>query len=368
MVHVMQVVLSLAQGGSEAVAKDVAVKLDRRRFRSSVCALDAAGPFAADLERAEVPVHVTGRRRGADWWLMAKLYRLFRRERVEIVVSHHLGPLIYSALGARLCGAVLVHVEHERFTFESARTRRRLRALAAFCHRIVVVGEDMREFFVLRAKLSPHKLTVIRNGVDLDRYTSTPTGGRLELGLPATGRLVGHVARLCEAKDQVTLLRAFRTVSEAQPDVRLVVVGDGPMRQVLLESADKLGVAKRVSFLGARKDVAQLLPHFDAFVLSSLSEGLPLALLEAMAAARPVVATAVGEVPALLSAGPAGVVVPPAAPAALAEALASVLEQPRLAAALGRAARAAVEERFELSGTVQQYERLFREVASKRAG
>jgi sugar transferase (PEP-CTERM/EpsH1 system associated) len=357
-VHVTQVVLSLAHGGSESLARDIAVTLDPARFRTSVCALDEGGPLQRDLQVAGVPVHLTGRRPGFDWRLIPRLYRLFRRERVAVVQTHHLAPLIYAAVAARLAGARLVHVEHERFTFADPIARRRLRRLARLCHRVVVVGADIRDYFVEQVGIPPGKVILIENGVDMGRFPSSPRRSRAALGLPAHDRLIGHVARLDPAKDQATLLAAFQALAQTHPGVRLVVVGDGPLRAPLEELAQTLGIAKIVSFLGARSDVADLLPHFEVFALSSVNEGLPVALLEAMAAARAVVATGVGEIPALLDQG-TGLCVPSRQPATLAEALGRLLEKPEEAAVMGAAARRRVEERFDLRAAVRRYEAVY---------
>ncbi len=159
---------------------------------------------------------------------------------------------------------------------------------------------------------------------------------------------------------------AFQALAATRADVRLVMVGDGPQRRLLEELARTLGIEKSVTFLGARSDVADLLPHFEVFALSSVNEGLPVALLEAMAAARPVVATAVGEIPALLG-DRAGLTVPLSQPAALAEALGRQLEMPAQAAAMGAAARRRIEERFDLRVTVRRYEAVYGSLWPSRA-
>jgi len=366
-IHLTQVVLSLAHGGSEMLARDIATSLNPARFRSSVCALDEGGPLHLDLKASGIPVHVTGRRPGFDWRLIPRLYRLFRRDRVTVVQTHHLAPLIYGALAARMAGAALVHVEHERFTFAQPTARRRLRRLAGLCHRIVVVGEDVRDYFVQEVGIPPAKLVVIENGVDMRRFSTTPRRSRAELGLPMEDRLIGHVARLDPAKDQAALLTAFQTLVQRHPGVRLVLVGDGAIRPELEELAQTLGIGKIVSFLGPRSDVADLLPHFDAFALSSLSEGLPVALLEAMAAGRAVAATAVGEIPALLQPD-AGLCVPPGQPTALAGALGALLDRRDHAASMGAAARRRVEERFDLRATVRRYEGLYTSLCVPEGG
>lgn len=355
----MQVVLSLAQGGSETLARDLAIGLDAGRWKATICALDEGGPLLTDLERANIPVHITGRRPGFDWRLIFRLSNVFRREGVDLVQTHHLAPLIYGAVAARIAGATLVHVEHDRFSFAPTQARRRLRLLSRLCHRIVVVGDDIRDFLVAEGGLPAEKITVIHNGVAVQRYSAVPSYSRSSLELPETGRLVGHVARLDPAKDQLTLLRAFGRVLTVHRDTHLVIVGDGTSRPDLMGAATALGIAERVIWLGRRPDVRHLLPHFDVFALSSVNEGLPLALLEAMACARPVVATAIGDIPRVVEHGATGLLVPATDAKALAEAIIGLLDRPEHAQALGEAARLVVEARFSLSETVRRYESLY---------
>jgi sugar transferase (PEP-CTERM/EpsH1 system associated) len=357
--HLMQVIHSLQQGGSERLACDLARRLDPSRFRSSVCALDLGGPLANELKNAAVSCHVVGRRPGFDWPLILRLNRFFRRERVDLVQTHHLTQLIYSGIGARLAGAALVHVEHDYFSLMLPKARGRLRALAPLCHQVVAVGDEIRAFLLREVNLRPSQVIVIRNGVDVTQYSPQRRVPRERLGLPTEGRLIGHVARLEAEKSQETLLRAFRIVLSTYADARLELVGDGSLRGDLEKVARSLGIAKRVDFLGLRKDVADLLPHWEVFVLSSVREGLPLAVLEAMACARPVVATAVGEIPQVLCNGATGLTVPPGDPAALAASISAVLETPEWAAAIGRAARRLIEEKFSLDFTVKRYQALY---------
>lgn len=364
----MQVIYWLRPGGSERLACDLALHLDPARVRASVCALTVDGPLGRELGRAGIPAHIAGRRPGVDWRLIARLYRLFRDQRVDLVQTHHLGQLIYSAIGARLAGAVLVHVEHDHYSLMAPSAKRRLRLLAPLCHRVVVVGDEIRRFLLREVGLRPSKVIVIRNGVDTTRYAPDARADREALGLPPKGRLIGHVARLEAEKDQETLLRAFRIVLGSYADASLLIVGDGSRRGDLQRMAGTLGIAERVAFVGARNDVADLLPHLDVFVLSSLNEGLPLAVLEAMASARAVVATAVGEIPQVVRDGVTGLTVPPGDPAALAAALAAVLERPVWARAMGRAARRLIEERFSLSSTVAQYQALYESLLGRGRG
>ena len=342
------------------MACDLARSLDPATVRSSVCAIDVAGPMADELERAGVPFHIMGREPRLDWRLLPRLHRLFRRTGVDVVQTHHLTQLIYAAVGARLAGATLVHVEHEYFSLASRRRKRLLRVLGSLCHRVVGVGDEIGLFLTRRVGLPASRVMVIRNGVDLTRYSPLPRLPRSALGLPPTGPLIGHVGRLDPLKDQASLIQAFRIVAGAHADAHLVIVGEGPIRHDLERLAASLGIQDRVLLLGSRGDVADLLPHFEVFAMPSLREGLPLSILEAMACARPVIATGVGDIPGAVQDGITGVVVPPARTEALAAAVSELLTSPTRAAAFGHAGRLAAERRFSFTSTVQQYEALYK--------
>lgn len=355
----MQVVYSLLRGGSERLACELALRLDPDCVRSSICALAMGGPVADTLADAGIPFDVIGCAPGRQWPTIVKLYRVFRKERVDVVQTHHLKQLVYSAVGARLAGAKLVHVEHDCWSLRPPKAQRCLRTLAPLCHRIVAVGESIRDFLVREVGLPASKVTTIPNGVDVTHYSPTPTLPREALGLVARRRLIGHVARLEPEKDQETLLRAFDIVLRTCSDARLVIIGDGSERANLERTVRSLGVAAHVDFLGLRTDVAALIPHLQVFALSSRNEGLPLVILEAMACARPVVAPAVGEIPQVVRDGVTGVTVPPGDPTALAGALVGILERPQWAATMGLAARQVVEQQYSLTRVIQQYDELY---------
>lgn len=316
----------------------------------------------------EVPYHVMGRGPGFDWGLILKLRRLFRQARVAVVQTHHLASLVYAGPAARLAGARLVHVEHEHFTFTHPRSRRLLKALAPICHRLVVVGHEIKDFLVREVGLRPASITVIPNGVDLDMYKPASHPSCEKLGYDADDRLIGHVARLEPVKGQSVLLHALRAVLERHPSARLIIVGDGSAKSDLTELAATLGIAKRVDFLGLRGDVADLLPHVELFALSSLNEGLPLSILEAMACGQPVVAPAIGEIPRVVQDGITGLTVPPGDPQALAASITTLLDHPDQTRAMGNAARRLMEEQFNLDQTVRRYESIYAALLPKFAG
>jgi glycosyltransferase involved in cell wall biosynthesis len=197
------------------------------------------------------------------------------------------------------------------------------------------------------------KVLVIPNGIDLSRFPAPP--GRR----PAAVRRAIHVARLHPVKDQTTLLHAVRQVADAEPDFRLDIVGDGPAWDELAALHEKLALERHVRFLGFRGDVREMLGGADLFVLSSVSEGISLTLLEAMAAGLPVVATDVGGNREVVAHRETGLLVPPRSPEALAAAMLRLVRDPATARRMGAAGRERVEKQFDLRRVVQTYERLY---------
>jgi glycosyltransferase involved in cell wall biosynthesis len=351
----MQVTHSLAIGGSEQLAAAIAEAGARRQIQMSICALNHGGDLEASLRSLGVTTHVIGRRPGLQPALIVGLAKLFRREKVSVVLTHHLGQLLYSAIGARLAGARLVHVEHEFYTLASARAKRLLRIAASLAERIIGVTEEVVRFLLEEVKLPPSRVSLIRNGVDTFRFAPHVGHESEALGIPRGRPIVGTVGRLDAAKDHRSLIAAFRTIVAAVPDAMLVIIGKGPMRLTLERDVERYGLGESVRLLGERFDVPVLLPGLDVFVLSSVNEGLPLALLEAMACARPVVVTDVGAVAGVVDRGRAGVVVAPGDIGGLANAIIGLLRDRVYAAQLGAAGRNIVEQRYDLRSTISSY-------------
>ena len=226
-----------------------------------------------------------------------------------------------------------------------------------------MVGVSREAVDVARAHdgMTAAKTCVVHNGVDLNRYTVVPAGDPLRL------RRIVTVARLNPVKDQATLLRAMRRVIDTNPECHLTIAGDGPSRCDLEALCGALGLTRHVTFLGMRDDVPAVLAGAGQFVLPSISEGVSLTLLEAMASGLPVVATRVGGTPEIVEHGITGYLVAPSAPEDLAAALLAIARNAEASAAMGRAGRARVERLFSLDATVAQYEQCTPSLLGRRA-
>ncbi len=282
--------------------------------------------------------------------LMMQLYRLFRAHKPKAVFAHHIGPWVYGGPAARLARVPgVVHVEHDVWHYEAPRRKRLAQAMElAVRPRHVAVSESIKT--QMEALLPRPRVTVIPNGVDLDRFCPRdPAAARNRLGLAANGRFIGTAGRLVAVKAQADLISALRYLPD---DVRAVLVGDGVERAALEAHAAKIGVADRTVFLGHRDDLHEVLPAFDVFCLPSLNEGLPRSVIEAQACGVPVVASDVGGMRQAVC-PQTGRFVSPSAPEELGAALDAALASPPQISP-----RTFVAEHFSFADTVRAYRRI----------
>lgn len=365
--RVVHVVRSLDTGGQEIILSRLIEALDRTRHACSVVALTGGGPLIERLRAASIPVHCLGARDGVAPALLPKLAALSYRLGADVVHAHNFQPFLYAGVASFLRpGARLVATAHGFRTWKGWRFPSVTRALFGRASAIVAVTPEMKAF--LRERGVPErKLQVIVNGVDTDvfRPSGDREGARAALGVAPEERVIGSVGRLSPEKDPGNLVRAMEVVIAREPRARLLLVGDGPLRGELEALIRERGLGDRVRLLGERADVRAFLAAIDLFCLPSQTEGTSISLLEAMACALPIVATAVGGTPSVVEADEAAVLVPPGDPAALGGALAGVIGDPDGARRLGDRARAAVERGFSLRGMATAYARLYDEVTGR---
>lgn len=361
-VRVMHVVYTLRAGGMEFGVLKVVNGVDRTRVESAICSTKPADTLKT-MVRPEVPVHELQRRDGNDPLLVWQLYRLFRRERPDIVHTHAWGTVVEGLLAARLARVpVVIHGEHGTLQLRAYQRRVQRRAWSAADH-LLAVSSRLAERMAEETGFPRERIRVIRNGVDLSRFGSTERSmARAALAVPLDAPVVVTVGRLVPVKDHGTLLEAWARTRGEQ--AILLIAGDGPLRESLAARATALGIDRSVRFLGHRPDVEVVLRAADAFVLSSESEGLSNTILEAMASGLPVVATRVGGADEMVIDGTTGLLVPPRAARELADALDLVLRDALKRDAMGAASRARVEAEFSLPGMVQRYEALYVEAMS----
>ena len=370
---------SFGTGGTERLVADLATHLDPDRFSVAVC-VQQDGLFGQHLTRRGYPVHLLTdscnaspssavRKLRALVGRVRCLRALIARERIDIVHTHHLGPLLHAflaGLGSRRWR--WVHTEHIRPDVDTGYPGWLVRSAPwMFPSAGVVTGvsDAVGAYFREEARLDSPRVRVIYNGVDVDTFSGPYDGAakRTDLGISPQDWVIGLVGSLRPQKNHQLLLRALARILPSVPEARLVLAGDGELRGSLEALAGELRIQDRVRFLGPRSDVPELLATFDVYCLPSHYEGMPLTVFEAMAAGVPVVATRVVGIQEVVRDRETGLLVPPNDPDALAQALMQARWNPDLCQELSVAGRHYVNTHARLKDMVDQYAALYEQVA-----
>ena len=374
-------------GGTEVALAQVAAELARRSHDVHVLSLKPVGPVGQRLAAAGVAVSSLemGESVGVGDLVRGSvaLARVLRRGRFDVVHSLLPRANVISRIANRFSGRRRPHFAGERSTdFKRARVVQVLNRLTApWSDAVLAVTPAVRDVLVARDGIPPRQIMVLPNGVDLRAIDAAPpTDVRGELRIPPDAPVLCSIGRLIPDKGHVYLVRAMARLRGAGSAAHLVLVGGGAEETRIRDEAARLGLASRVHCLGFRHDAVGILKSVDVFVLPSLEEGSPVAVLEAMGCARPVIATQVGGVPALVRPGDTGLLVPPAehwgphasrtngaeeaGVAALASAVASLLDDRPRALALGTNARRFVEQTHSVAQIAARLEDLYAGAAS----
>lgn len=372
-IRLMFALTSPVRGGVEEVVLALLQRLDPTEFALALAApaplLDDLAPDLRGVTVDALPVCADSWRRPGE---VRRLGGFVRRWRPDVVNPHLFRSTAVAAPLARCHGAgAVVETYHGREGWRRGGLRGSFlpdRLVARCVDRVIAVSEAAAAFLVRGKGYPAAKVVVVPNGRDLSRFTPgrDREAARKELGVDRHTPLAGVVGRLEPQKGHAWLLQAWPDVLRHLPDARLVVIGDGALRQPLESRARAAGVAGSVLFTGFRTDVPRLLDAVDVVVLPSLYEGMPLTAIEAAAMARPVVATAVDGTPEVVRDGETGLLVPPADAPALARALAALLRDPDGARRLGAAARARALARFDLARQVERTAAVYRAAVQAR--
>lgn len=368
---VLHLIVTLPVGGIEQRLKELVIRYCKEDFQPIVCCLRDKNVVGKEIEQYGIEVIELNRMRGHrfDPLLVWRLYRLMKERKIDIVRMHEYHANLYGRLAAQWAKVpVVVSSVHNVY-------RRKLyhrfwinRFLARWSDRVIAISERVKEDLFRFDRLPPAKVKVIPNGVDPLPFENpiSKEEARKKLSLPEQALVIGTVGRLSIAKGHPILIEAFRLLLEegGDPDLRLVLVGEGPLRESLEQSVRKWGLEKRVLFLGTRRDVPDCLRAFDLFVFSSLWEGQPAAIIEAMAAGLPIVSTEYEGVREIITDKVEALLVRPNDPKALKEGMVALLKDGALRQSLAEAARRRVVGQLSVHRIVQEYETLYKELLS----
>ena len=361
---VLHLVQGLDVGGLEYMVVALVNRLDRRKFLPSICCFDTRGALQNNLLN-DTQTTLLKRKPGIDFFYPFKLAALLKEHKVDILHLHNSTAFFYGVLAGKIAGTRrIIYTEHARDIMPNIKVRIMDKILSHMTDRIVVVAEFLKKNLVHREWMDSSNITTIYNGIDGDDFIKRYNRDEIikELNISPSAKIIGIVARLDLIKNHKCLIKAMKKVSSLIPDVVLLVIGDGPLRKDLEELVSDEQLHNNILFLRTRNDIPRLLSVLDVFVLCSLSEGLPLTILEAMAAGIPIVATAVGGIPEIIDDGIDGIVIPSDDSDALTNAISDLLHDEGKRHDMGVNARMKFEKNFTLQAMVERYEELYEEI------
>ena len=363
--------------GAEVQLKVLLSKLVGRADIDLSVILLNEGRLEEEIDALGIPVRVFPESQWGSGKIFRELVREFKQSNIHIIHTHKYKDTILAAPAAKLCGIPhvvrTVHGLREPFQGLQSLKMSIYKAIERIAHRYYVdsiIGVSSQIERTYKAEGERFRVTCIRNGIDLDGRSIQTDRWRTrnELGIDSETCLIGTIGRLTPVKGIPYLLEAARMLLLQGANVKVLVVGEGSIRSDLMTQTRDLGISKDVVFLGHREDTDALLQALDIFALPSLSEGIPMALLEAMAASRAVVASRVGGVPEIVEDGTEGFLVESMDVNGLAEKCLRLIQSPELAQKMGQAARARVERNFSAENMAHQVALLYKELVESKSG
>jgi len=353
-------------GGAETVLLDIARNVDRNQF-NPIVVIHKSKWLHKQLLEHNIDTKIITSNRAWDLSFLVKLVKYSRQFKIDLIHSHLFGANLYSCLaGLILKIPVITTFHNELFLAGGSERYISLKNLLIrkLSSKMVFVADYMKRDYLNTAKYSPKKMLTIYNGIDLDKLNTDAdiSDFRKELGLQDNDLLVGHVANLRPPKGHRYLIETAGKVCKIFPKIKFLLIGeegDGKIKREIEELIAELGLNENIKLLGFREDVHRLLHLIDIFVLSSISEGLPLSVVEAMAASKPIVATDVGGLSEIVVNDRNGYLVKAKNPSALAEKISVLIKNKELRIDMGKAGRKIVEEKFSLKTMIDNYQNLY---------
>jgi sugar transferase (PEP-CTERM/EpsH1 system associated) len=363
----MHLIHQLGTGGAENGIINLLNHINKEFFETSICAFVGNGTQTARLDQRVIRLFELDKRAGNDFTLPIRLWRLCRKWRPHILHTHAWGTLCEGIIGARLARIpVVIHGEHGTIQQKAANICVQ-RMFWNFTNQILTVSKAHKENLTKTIGYPPSRIKVIINGVDTKRFSNVKKSESIRdfLGITEKDIVIGIVGRLVPVKNQKMLIKAFAILARRYLNVKLILVGDGPLKNELFQLAASLGVSSRVMFLGRRSDIPEILQSMDIFVLTSISEGMSNTILEAMSSRLPVVASDVGGNSEIVKKDVTGFLVPSNNKNALVDALKILIENPVKRNEMGVAGRKLIEMHFSLETMVENYENLYKDCLRK---
>jgi glycosyltransferase involved in cell wall biosynthesis len=362
-IKLMLITHDLAIGGLQQVVVNICKSIDRGRFDISVLCLRALGEFTPNIEKLGVKVYVVPQKQNrTDYFTFLKVAKILRELKINVIHTHNTQPLIDGTIGALLAGVkTVVHTDHARNYPDKRRYMLAEWLMSHFVYKFVGVSEATTQDLIRYEKISPKKLVTIVNGIDGSALEIPIEKDRKkkELGIVNDGPVIGLGVRLAKQKGITYLLQAMPEIITKYPKITLVIAGTGDCEDQLRTEARDRGVDNNVLFIGPRLDMIEIIKIFDLYVLPSVWEGLPIVLLEAMAAGCPIVATNVGGNFMAIQNGKNGSLVEPKNPSRLASEIIKLLSNNELRARYAKLGKELFEQKFSIETMTKNYEDIY---------
>ena len=364
-IRLMQITHDLAIGGLQQVVLNLCRNIDREAFDVSVLCLRAVGPLSKEIEKLGIKViSLPNQANRTDYFSFLKVAKIFRKERTQVIHTHNTQPLLDGTMGALLSGVRrVVHTDHARQFPDKRRYMFMEWLMSQFVYKMVGVSDETAMNLKRYEYIRPNKLMKIENGIDVRKFDIKidSRSKKEDLGITRNGHIIGVVCRLVEVKGITYLLQAMPRIIKQIPDITLLVVGNGSELENLKLEARTLYIQNNVIFTGNRHDIPEILQVLDLLLVTSLSEGLPMIVLEAMAASLPIISTAVGGIPSVIEDGKSGYIIRTADPNSISEAVLCMLADEETRVRYAKVARRLVSQRFSVRKMARRYEKLYRE-------
>jgi len=359
---------SSGPGGAERVISNLSASLDPARFRAILC-LFRTGWIQTHTESRGVRTYVIPTHGMFDWRWILRLRRLLKDEHVDLIHAHEFDANVQGTFVAALSGIPSVATVHGKNYFGEKIRRRLAYRWVSRKASMVAVSQNLKQFIVQKVGIDPEHVKVVYNGVDVLPQIDSSDMAKCneELGLPFGNQIVGVVGNLYPVKGHQYLIASIPAVLAKCPNTTFIFAGRGQLEDELKAQALQLGVDGEIRFLGLRQDIPRILSILDVFVLPSLSEGLSMAILEAMSAGKPVIATDVGGNPELVDDGETGYLVPSQSSQALADRLINVLTNRERALQFGKSGQCRAQGRFSLQTMIHEYQALYDQCIEARS-
>lgn len=361
-VNILYVALDMDLGGLQRIIHLLIAGLDRERFRPYLCCLDRGGMFFEALTKEGVEGCILKRRPGKfDARLLMNLYRLIREKQIDVIHSHNACSL-YAGLAGFLARVPVIHTDHGRLVPDRASAMWEDWLASKFLNAFIGVSKELTEYLGSRVKIASGKLSTIINGVDAERFVpktkEQKRALRSQWGLSQDDVIIGTVCRFDPIKNLQFLVDCMPEIVDLVPRVKLIMVGEGPSRAGLERRIIDIGLTDRIQLWPRRQDIEHVMPMFDLYACSSLSEGTSMTILEAMACGLPIIASAVGGNCSLIDKSN-GILFHLNKKAMFIASVTSLLTDSHRLATLGALSRERAERRFPLRQTIDSYESLY---------